>query len=249
LVVLTGVVLVVSRLVVFEATNEYRAASVGFGTVPWLLGVGFPVLGAAVLLTAPVAGRARPVVAGLLVGAAVSVMDQALTFVAYIADYGYVAGPGWWVAAVALLLLLVSAVRAAPAPDSWRAPAPRADWAAVLGLVVVLGGWAVWTSRFYPDEGLWVPSLAPAVLLAVGCLPLAVLLWDDAQRWAGLTAVTVYGAYLVATQVHLIVTDSTWTGVPDAVVASGSAVVMVGVCHLSQRLGRRSPSSSEAVRA
>jgi hypothetical protein len=243
LVVLTGVVLVVSRLVVFEASNQYRAASVGFGTVPWLLGIGLPVLGAAVLLTAPVGERARPVVAGLLVGAAVSVIDQALTFVAYIADYGYAAGPGWWVALVALLLLLVSAVRAAPAPDSWRAPAPRADWPAVLGLVVVLGGWAVWSSRFYPDQGLWVPSLAPAVLLAVGCLPLAVLAWDDAQRWAGLTAVTVYGGYLVATQVQLIVTHSTWTDVPDAVAAIACAVVMVGACHLSQRLGGRSRPS------
>jgi hypothetical protein len=248
LVIAAGVLLVASRAVVFEAVNQYRAASIGFGTAAWALGIGLPVLASAVLVVAPLdRRRALPLVAGLLLGAALALVDQSVTALAFFVDddHGYSPGPGWWLSLAGLLLVLVAVLRAGSAAR--HLPETRSDWAATLGLVVVLAALALWVSRFYPDQGLWVPPLAPGVLLALVCLPVAVLAWHDVQRRTGLVAVTVYGTYVVAGQVQLIAEGSTWTGTPDAVVAVGCAVVMVGAAHVCQRLRPRSPAGAVAA--
>jgi hypothetical protein len=245
LVVACGVLVVVSRLVLYEATNSYRAASFGFRTAPWLVGIGLPVLGATVLLLSQLGRNWRmPVVSGLLVGAAVGLTDQAVTAVAYFYhdDYNYAAGPGWWVSLLALVALLVAAVRAAPAGLA-RRPALRGDWAAVLGLVLVLGALAEWISHFYPNQGAWVPLYVGGVLLACLSLPVAVLGWTDAQRWSGLAAVTVYGLYVVAEQVQMFAEQSYLSDAEGAAVSLGCALVIVLACHVSQRFRPRSVPS------
>jgi hypothetical protein len=235
---LTGVALVLSRVWVFESYDHYLASSYGYSTLQWVLGVGLPVLvGSALLVARTERPRIVGLAVGLLAGAVIGLIDEAVTSVVRMLDEDLSlddAGPAWWSSFVGLLLLAACVVLLASRPPLRRAPSIRGDWPAVLGAVLVLAGLAGWISRFAPDAGWVFLYNCQALLLAASCLAVVLLRLDPQQRIAGLAAVTAAGAWVVGTQLHVLGVHDYWTTAGDNAGALASALLMVASCWLSQ---------------
>jgi hypothetical protein len=245
-----GVLLVASRFVVFESADGQTAADFGISATAWVLGVAAPWVGALLLFiawgSAPWAG---PLAVGLVLGAVLSGIDQTLGTLAVFAypDGGYDPGLGWWlsIAGTALLIGCLVPVREAVLD----APAQvRRDWRALLATVVVAAALVAWLQAF---DGfyIWFAGVESGLLLVTVCLPLTALTLSAGQRIAGLTAVTVFGAWLVAMDLHAF---AVVTFLHDAR-STGTALVCtlasVAACFLAQvRPPSRRPAAEVAPR-
>jgi hypothetical protein len=189
--------------------------------------------------------------AGLLAGAALSLLDQGATSLAHAVDedWGWGIGPAWWLSAAALALLGTCAVLLAGAP-ALRGPLTlRGDVVALVSAALVLAALAGWISRFYPDQGPAVTYHSSAVLLAAVCLPVTVVTGGPLLRVLGLTAVTTFGAWVAGTQADLLLTGMYWTDAPDSAVALGCAVGCVAACFLAQFVVRRPARAGQGPQA
>jgi hypothetical protein len=245
LLLVADAVLVWSRFALLESNNRYRAADLDYSRWPWLLGVMLPAL----VATGIALGRAGPLLraaaAGLSAGAALSLLAQTVDLVAYVRDdeVDYALGPGWWLTATGVLLLAVCAGLLGR-PFS-RSLTVSLDWPALLGALAVLAGLAVWISRYWSEQGTWLPVYSSGLVLAAACLPATLVRGDPGFRVAAMATVTTTGIWVAGTQVWILATGSYWTDAPDAVASLLSGLVMVAAADLTQFVGGRPAARSD----
>src|SRR3954469_25051139 len=166
LVLAGGVLLLLSRFLVFETTYTVVAAEFGIDWVSWLIGAGLPLLVAFQLLV--VRGTASWAVAlagGLAAGAALGQLDLVLATGLYwrTPDTSELPGPGWW----ATLLGAVVLLGCVPVVLRQRAlrvrPGLRSDWRAFSGVLLVAGGLVAWLSAL-SEASPWSTYNEPALL-------------------------------------------------------------------------------------
>jgi Caspase domain len=202
-IVVAGVLLTLSRFLVFEAVNGYHAIDVGWTTAGWVVQVLLPLVTAlALVLARGRSGTVAAVAVGLAGGVVLSLVAQ-LAMAALVTldpDVGYALGPAWWTILVAAVVLAAGVVAALAAPGFRDRVAARRDPAAVLGAALVVGtavGWVL-VPPVSVDFGWWLHLPVAGLLLAAACLALAVLRLSAVQRTAGLAAVTTTGTWLAA---------------------------------------------------
>jgi hypothetical protein len=248
LVVAGGVLQVLSRFTVFDRVNGQTAEGAGIPTSAWVLGVGLPLVMALLLFVVREGtGWTGPLAAGLVLGAVVCQLDQALGSLAFFLDPDDSQGPGpaWWLAVAGTAALISSVVVSARA--LLIAPAVRRDWRAVVGVLVVLAALVAWLQAF---SGFWVwfAGVESGLLLAALCLPLSGLSLSGAQRLAGLAAVTVFGAWLVAFALHAFAVETYLYDQRANGIALLCTLVSVAACCLAQiRPPARRPPAAEAL--
>jgi hypothetical protein len=247
LLVAGGVLLVVSRFVVFESASGESAEGFGISATAWVLGVAAPWVGATWLFVAR--GRAPwtgPLAVGLVLGAVLSGVDQTLGTLALFVypDGSYDPGPGWWLSIAGTGLLIGCAALARGAVLD--APAQvRRDWRALLAVVLVVASLVAWLQAF---DGfyVWFAGVESGLLLAAVCLPLTALALSTGQRTAGIAAVTVFGAWLVAMDLHAFAVETFLHDARSTGTALLCTLVSVGACFLSQIPGPRRPAEPAA---
>jgi len=248
--VLVGAALqVASRFLVFDADSGNKAADSGLATPPWLLLVALPLLAACQLLIAQRRDAwALSASGGLVIGAALCQLDQSLAVTGYYVhpDASGSGGPGYWAAVLGSVVLLGAA--AVVLRGTVGRPRLRRDWAGIAGTVAVLG---LLVFRLRVFSGVWMGFVVnePAVLLAVACLPLTLLVLDRGQRLLGLIAVTVFGPWVCAAHVYALIYDSFPRDAAAAWAAIVTALLSVAVCWLAQVLPpSRRPAAEVATR-
>jgi hypothetical protein len=243
LVVIAGVLQLLSRFLVFEGTNGYKATDYGVANPPWLLAVGLPLLVASqLLIVRAAAGWALALSAGLVTGTALTQVDLILATGSFFAneDIYDVPGPGWWAAAAATVAMVVCVVVVLRGPGFRERPRLRWDWRAIAATVVVILALAAKLNAFdvaWP----WFSQNVAAMLLAAACLPMTLLALNGPQRLLGLTAVSVFGSWVCAAHIYAIVDQSFPVDQPAAVLALVSVGLSVAACFLAQI---RSPAGS-----
>jgi hypothetical protein len=241
LLLVSGALLLVSRLVVFEAANGYHVVDIGYATATWVLGVVVPLVAASQLLIAR-AGVPWAIasVVGLVTGTLLTQVDQVLVTTSFFVDTdtAYRPGPGWWLALLGTVLLMACVVLLVRRPRFREWNGVQRNWRAALGAVVLVGALMAWLSAFR-DFYLWFPANGTAFLMAAVALPVAVLALNGAQRLAALVAVTVFGVWLAVSTVRELVVGTYWSEPDRAVTVIVSALVSVAACYLAQaRLAR-----------
>ena len=244
-----GMLLVLARLVVFEPVNGKYAVDLGFGTAPWLVWVGIPLLLAGQLLIVRASVPRAPALAvGLVAGALLTQLDLVLeTFALMLdGDTNFGVGTGWMLALLGTVVLGTVVALAIRRPPIRARPAVqrngRAAWAAVLLFTAL----AAWMSA-YQDFYLWFAANMGAFLLVAVALPVALLELNPAQRLAGLAAVTVLGGWLSTTVLEQLLRDSFWNGSASGITVVASALSSVAACYLAQ--ARRPGRPAEAATA
>jgi hypothetical protein len=235
LVLTGGILLLLSRFLVFESSYGYRAADFGISTVSWLVGVGLPLLVAfQLLLLRGTAPRAVAVAGGLITGAALSQLDLTLGTTAFWfhPDVTQSPGPGWWCSLLGTVVLIGCALVVITRPVFRARPGLRSDWRATLAVLVIVGALVAWLNAF-GGHWLWFTVNEPALLLAIASLPVAALALDGAQRLLGLAAVTVLGSWVASVQVRALITQVFTVDAGAAVVALAAVVCTVGACWLA----------------
>jgi hypothetical protein len=245
-----GVLLVLSRFVVFERSDSETAADFGISATAWVLGVAAPWLGALLLFiawgSAPWTGS---LAVGLVLGAVLSGIDQTLGTLALFVypDGSDDPGPGWWLSIVGTTLLLGCVVLVREALLDATAQVRR-DWRALLAVVLVVAALVAWLQAF---DGfyIWFAGVESGLLLAAVCLPLTALALSAGQRLGGLAAVTVLGAWLVAMDLHAFAVDTFLHDARSTATALVCTLVSVGACFLAQvRPPSRRPAADVAPR-
>jgi hypothetical protein len=252
LILVGGVLLLLSRFLIFESTYTVVAADfggIGIHWVSWLVGAGLPLLVAFQLLvvrgTVPWAVAAA---GGLVAGAAVSQLDLVFATGAYWTspDTSEMPGPGWWATLLGAVVLIGCAVLVLRYPALRVRPGLRSDWRAFSGVLLVAGGLVAWLSVMN-EASPWLRYNETALVLAAVCLPITVLNLHRAQRVFGLAAVTVLGLSVASGQVHALIADHFAVDARATVVSLASVVVSVAGCYLAQaRLPRRGSDRAAA---
>jgi caspase domain-containing protein len=252
LILVGGVLLLLSRFLIFESTYTVVAADfggIGIHWVSWLVGAGLPLLVAFQLLvvrgTAPWAVAAA---GGLVAGAAVSQLDLVFATGAYwiSPDTSEMPGPGWWATLLGAVVLIGCAILVLRHPALRVRPGLRSDWRAFSGVLLVAGGLVAWLS-VTNEASPWLPYNETALVLAAVCLPMTVLNLNRAQRVFGLAAVTVLGLSVASGQVHALIAGYFAVDARATVVSLASVVVSVAGCYLAQaRLPRRGSDRAAA---
>ncbi|MCW2698566.1 MAG: Caspase protein [Blastococcus sp.] len=241
LLALGGVLQLLSRVLVFDASSGNRADDSGFAAPPWVLAVALPLVVAALLLGAVAREQwAAALAGGLVTGAALSQLDQVLATLGRLVqtDASVAAGPGWWAAVFGTLALLAAVVVLLRAPLFHARPGLRRSWPAAAMTVVVLGAAVtkIVTFRFaYP----WFAQNEPAIVLALACVPLTLLALDPAQRLLGVTAVTIFGSWVCAAHLYALANEDFSVDASAARLAIASALASVAACYLAQLSLRR----------
>jgi MFS family permease len=207
--VVAGVLLTVSRFVVFEGTNGYHAVDLGWSTVTWVVQVLLPlVLAAGVLLAGAGSPVSTALAGGLVAGVTISLVSQLLMFLGIYLDpdVGYRIGPAWWLILAAVVLLGVGVAVVATVCLGDR-PHRRRNRRSAAAAVLVVGSAVAWaiSGDVSIDFGWRVFLQFAGLLLCVAGLPVAVLDLDERQRLFGLAAVTTTGAWLVTVAVETLV--------------------------------------------
>src|SRR3954470_14317306 len=252
LILVGGVLLLLSRFLIFESTYTVLAADfggIGIHWISWLVGAALPLLVAFQLLvvrgTAPWAVAAA---GGLVAGAAVSQLDLVFATGAYWIRPGTseMPGPGWWATLLGAVVLIGCAVLVLRYPALRVRPGLRSDWRAFSGVLLVAGGLVAWL--FVMNEASpWLRYNETALVLAAVCLPITVLNLHRAQRVFGLAAVTVLGLSVASGQVHALIADHFAVDARATVVSLASVVISVAGCYLAQaRLPRRGSDRAAA---
>jgi hypothetical protein len=245
LVLVAGVLQVLSRFLVFDASSGYRAPDSGLATPPWVLAVALPLAVAAVLLlTGPRVARTAALAGGLVAAAALSQLDQALATAAVHFQSDVSPGPGWFAALAGTLALLACAVVIVRAPLFRSRPVLRHDWpAAVATTAVALA--VVLKVVAFREASPWFSQNEPAIILALACLPLTLLTLQPAQRILGLTAVTIFGAWVCAAHIYAIAYDEFPVDVGAARLAIATALLSVAACYVAIVPPRRLPTVAD----
>ena len=246
LVLVGGVLQLLSRFLVFDSENSYAVADAGFPTLPWLLAVGLPLAAASLLLIGrPGERRALAASGGLVGAAALSQLDQSLTTLVYWSWPGSsgTPGPGWWLAALGTVVLLAGVVALLRGPGFRNRPALRRDWRSVVATAVVLGALVLKLDAF-GEAWPWLTQNLPAILLALACLPLTLLVLDRLQRVLGLVAVTIFALWTCAAHVYALANQSFAVDERAAFLAIVAALASVAACFLAQ-LGWWTPRPKE----
>jgi hypothetical protein len=243
LIIVGGALQLLSRFLVFESSYGHLAADAGLATPPWVLAVGLPLVAAGELLR--VRGTepwALALSGGLVAGAALCQLDQALAYTSYLLspDVGDTPGPGFWAAVLGTVVLLACAVMVLSGPVFRARPRLLREWRAPVATLLVLGALTVRLDVF-ADVSYWFTRNEPAILLAAACLPLTLLRLNRPQRWLGLTAVTIFGPWVCAAHVYALSYQSFPLDSTAAVVGIVTALVSVAACWLAQ-LGPRGAS-------
>jgi hypothetical protein len=246
LVLLGGVLLLLSRFLVFESTYGYLATDIGVHWVSWLIGAGLPLLVAFQLLVArSTHANAVALAGGLVAGTAVGQLDLVLATGSYWRhpDTSELPGPGWWATLLGALVLFGCAVLLLRQPALRARPGLRSDWRAFGGVLLVAGGLVAWLTALRAAWP-WSTYNEPALMLAAVGLPVVVLDLNRAQRLFGLAAVTVFASWVASAHVQALILDTFVVDARAAVVALVSVFSMVAGCYLAQLGPRRgSPAS------
>jgi hypothetical protein len=210
LLLVAGVLLTVSRFLVFEATNGYHAVNAGWPNGNFVIQVLLPLVVACGALLAAARRPAAPALAvGIAAGITLNLVAQLLMSLAVFLDpdVGYQPGPAWWLILVAAVVLGAGVV-AVVALTSLRTPVHRRRdrWAVAGASLVVLSGvlWAL-APPVTVDFGPWEFVQFAGLLLCLACLPVAVLRLNRDQRVLGLAAVTTTGVWLAAAGVEALI--------------------------------------------
>jgi hypothetical protein len=236
LIALAGALLLLSRYLIFESTYEQRAADAGVPWWLWLIGAGLPLfLAAQLLLLRGTEASTIAVAGGLVAGAALSQLELVLASAAWSIDpdTDEQPGPGWWVHLGGTVVLIACVVVLLRSPVLRGSSGPRSDWRAVVALLMVIAALVAWLDA-YRDFYVLLAGIAPALLLAAACLPLAVLGLGPAQRHFGLVAVSVLGMWVVAAPIRDLITDSLPVDTRTAVVSVVAGLGSVAACWLAQ---------------
>jgi hypothetical protein len=251
LLVAAGALLVVSRVLPFDAQNNEYADDLGYATVPWVLLVVLPLVAATqlVLLRGASARRVELAV-GLIGGVALIQVAQVLGTAAFAADPDTTAaggGPGWWLALLGTALLVGCLGVVGRRATFHAGPGVGGTWRSLLGIVFVVVGLLAWLAAF-GDFYLWWPANIPGLLMTASALPLAVFALNGAQRPIALVGVTVFGASIAVSILYALLVDSYWSDAARGLVAVGSVLCSLAGCYIAQaRSPRRSPHQSAAT--
>jgi hypothetical protein len=242
LVLVGGVLLLVSRFLVFESTYTVVAADFDIGIlwISWLIGAGVPLLIAFQLLVVwGAAWWAVAVAGGLVAGAALGQLDLALATGSYflLPDNAELPGPGWWATLLGAVVLLGCVVVMLRRPPLRARPGVRSDWRAFSGVLLVAGGLVAWLTA-QSEVSPWLPFSEPALLLAAVCLPVVVLDLDPAQRLFALATVTVLASWVASGHVQRLIVEDFPVDARATVVVLGSIVCSVAGCYLAQASAR-----------
>ncbi len=236
LVLAGGVLALVSRFLVFETTYTYLAAEFGIHWISWLIGVGLPLLLAfQVLVLKGGVPWAVALAGGLVAGAALAQLDLVLaTGASWLTpESGELPGPGWWTTALSALTLGCCLILLLRQPALHVRPGLRRDWRAFSGVLLVAGGLMAWLWAF-SEVSPWVPSAEPALLLAVVCLPVAVLDLRPPQRLLALAAVSVLGLWAATGHVQALLRGEFRVDAQATVVALVGLACALAGCWLAQ---------------
>jgi hypothetical protein len=244
LIVVAGVLQLLSRFLVFDASSDSRAEDSGLATAPWVVAVALPLLVAALLLViGPRVARIAALAAGLVAAAALSQLDQALATagIRLQSDSGVTPGPGWFAAVGGTLALLACVVVLLRAPWLRSRPGLRHDWPAAVATTIVLVGLALRVVAFRWASP-WFTHNEPAIILALACLPLTLLALQPVQRLLGLTAVTIFGAWVCAAHIYAFADDDFPVDAGAAGLAIATALLSVAACYAAGIPSRRAPT-------
>jgi hypothetical protein len=247
LILVGGVLLLLSRFLVFESTYTVVASVFGVHWVSWLIGAGLPLLAACQLLvvrgTDP---RAVALAGGLVAGVALGQLDLVLATGTYwlTPESSELPGPGWWATLLGAVVLLGGVIVVSRLPALRARPGLRSDWRAFGGVLLVAGGLVAWLTAL-TEASPWFSHNEPALLLAAVCLPLVVLDLDPAQRLFGLAAVTVLAPWVASAHVQALIDEDFPVDAGAAVVALASVLCSVAGCYLAQVPVRRRPVRAE----
>jgi hypothetical protein len=239
LLLVAGVLLTVSRFLVFEAANGYHAIDVGWTTTGWFVQGVLPLL---VALGALLTGHSSTVhlatAAGVAAGVLLNLVGQLAMSAAVTLDrdVGYALGPAWWLILVAALVLGggVAAAFGTPALRARVVVARRrpAAWGAAL-VVASAVGWVL-IGPVSVDFGWWLYLRIAGLLLTAACLAVAVSDVDLEQRLFGLAAVTTTGIWLAAIAVEGLAVQPSGSQPGPVLVSLVLALVPVGGAYLGQ---------------
>jgi len=111
----------------------------------------------------------------------------------------------------------------------------------LLAVVLVVASLVAWLQAF---DGfyIWFAGVESGLLLAAVCLPLTALALSAGQRTAGIAAVTVFGAWLVAMDLHAFAVDTFLHDARSTGTALVCTLASVGACFLAQTLPPRRPA-------
>jgi hypothetical protein len=251
LILVGGVLLLVSRFLVFESTYTVVAADFDIGIlwISWLIGAGVPLLIAFQLLVVRgTAWWAVAVAGGLVAGAALGQLGLALTTGSYflLPDTSELPGPGWWATLLGAVVLLGCVVVMLRRPPLRARPELRSDWRAFSGVLLVAGGLVAWLTA-QSEASPWLPFNEPALLLAAVYLPAVVLDLNGAQRLFALATVTVLASWVASGHVQRLIVGDFPVDARATVVVLGSIVGSVAGCYLAQASvrGRSARSTGE----
>ena len=219
--------------------------------MPWLLAVGLPLAAASLLLIGrPGEPWALAVSGGLVGGAALGQLDLSLITLAYWAtpESSETPGPAWWMAVFGTAALLACVVVVLRGPGFRDRPALRRDWRSVVATVVVLGALAFKLEAF-GEASPWLNQNLPAILLALVCLSLTLLVLNRVQRIVGLLAVTIFALWTCAAHVYALANQSFPVDESAAIVAIVAALASVAACFLAQLGGPARSVDAEAEAA
>jgi hypothetical protein len=251
LILVGGVLLLVSRFLVFESTYTVVAADFDIGIlwISWLIGAGVPLLIAFQLLVVRgTAWWAVAVAGGLVAGAALGQLGLALTTGSYflLPDTSELPGPGWWATLFGAVVLLGCVVVMLRRPPLRARPRLSSDWRAFSGVLLVAGGLVAWLTAL-SEASPWLPFNEPALLLAAVYLPAVVLDLNGAQRLFALATVTVLASWVASGHVQRLIVGDFPVDARATVVVLGSIVGSVAGCYLAQASvrGRSARSTGE----
>lgn len=247
----SAVPLTLSRLQVFESNTGQTADVFSESTVPWALLIVLPLVVAAGLLA--VRGRfprTLPVAFGLVLGAAMVLIEHAVFWVFFFAQKGdsYNPGPGLlWLVVGAVVVAAAGTVVLTRTSLAGR-PLLRRDWRVGCAVVVVVGAALFLPSGLENDSTWgWPATYAGTLILAVAALAITLLWLRADQRTAALVAVTLFGLWSVYFPVQELVAPRLYLAASLWQTEIVSVVVTLVACYVAQAGTARRPAASSAA--
>jgi hypothetical protein len=255
LVLLSAVPLTLARTLPFEAPSEQTADVFAESTVPWTLFVVLPLTACVVLLAvSDRSPRLLPPAAGLLVGAALALVETVLFWISFFVYYreSYLAGSALWALIAGTAVVATAAVVALVGSPLRARPSMFRDWrlvcaAAVLtSLVIAVAAWPD-----DPDLSLWLQRNSSVLVLGPAGLALTLLRLRDGLRTAGLVAVAVLALWTAYFPLRELAAPALGTPASVSVAEVVCAVVVLAACCVAQlvpQVRREEPAAAAPAR-